>query len=342
MKNDADSRIDLFKLNKLIISKYVLINSIVMKNIHNFLYKKNRQQQIKGFYYVARFKSISKAAKEMNLTQSTVTLQIQSLERDLEFKLINRDTKPISLTEDGANFYEVVCPIMQEFESAIEKFLNRRKEQSEKKIEIAVHHIAISYLMPKIISHFKKSNPEAKIIVRNIPISDAIERLKEGSIDLAFYPNLVKDPEIEHIDTVSYDPILIMNKNHPLVKKEIKSLKDLKDFDLIRIDRGLIALPLFEEAVKKHGLSGSVEFENGNWEMLKHFVKENDFVAIVSTICLDNNDGDLFTKNLSNFFPAMGYSIAYKKGQFFKIAIENFIDSIKVVDRELTFSNSSF
>ncbi len=302
--------------------------------LHDFLYKKNRQQQIKGFYYAARYRSISEAARMMNLTQSTVTLQIQSLERDLGFQLLKRSSKPFSLTEDGEEFYQIACPLMHEFESVVEKFLNRKKQTEQKEVDIAVHHIAISYLMPSIVSNFKKLHPEAKIMIRNIAPVEAIKKLKDGEIDLAFYPNIPHEPEIKQTETVSYDPALIMNKRHPLAKKSIKSLKDLKDFDLIRIDRNLITLPLFEEAVRTHGIKGSVEFENGNWEMLKPFVKENNFVAIVSTICLDKNDEDLVIKNLANFFPQMSYSIATKNGQILKPIVSNLITAINKAGKD--------
>lgn len=297
---------------------------------HSFLYKKNLLQQVRGFYYTILYKSISAAARVMNLTQSTVTLQIQSLERDLGFNLLRRNTKPMSLTPEGEEFYKLACPLIQEFESVIEKFLDRKKEKEQKKIDIAVHHIAISYLMPKVVAGFKKLNPEAKILIRNIAPSEAIRNVKEGKIDLAFYPNLPNDPEIKKIEIVSYDPILIMNKNHPLAKKKITSLRDLKEFDLIRIDQNLITLPLFEETVKSHGIKGSIEFENGNWEMLKHFVKENDFVAIVSTMCLNASDKDLVVKNLAQFFPKMSYSLAMRNGEkIVKPILQNLIESIK-------------
>lgn len=304
----------------------------------SFFYKRNRLQQIKGFFYAARYRNISEAARIMGLTQSTVTLQIQSLERDLGLKLLKRDTKPLSLTSDGEEFYRIACPLMHEFDSVVEKFLNCKKQKEQENIDIAVHHIAISYLMPSIISFFKKTHPKSKITLRNISPSEAIKRLKEGKIDLAFYPNAARDHEIERLEAVSYEPILIMTKKHPLAKKAIKSLKDLKDFDLIRIDQNLITLPLFEEAVKNHGLCGSVEFENGNWEMLKHFVKKNDFVAIVSTLCLDKNDDDLVIKNLANFFPKMSYSIMHRNGEILKPIVREFIGAINEVAKVCNYS----
>jgi DNA-binding transcriptional LysR family regulator len=300
----------------------------------NFLYKKNVLQQIRGFYYAARYNSISKAAQEMNLTQSTVTLQIQSLERDLKLKLFKRDAKPLILTLEGEEFYQIACPLIHQFESVVENFLQNKKQKEQKTIDIAMHHVAISYMMPQIVAAFKKNNPQVKITIRNIAPSDAIKRLKEDKIDLAFYPNMPNVAEIEQFETVSYDPILIVNKKHPLAKNQIKSLKDLRDFDLIRIDRNLITLPLFEEAVRTHGLLGSVEFENGNWEMLKNFVKENNFVAIVSAICLDKNDNDLVKKNLAKFFPKMSYSIATKSGITLKPIVQKLFDTIIEVAKQ--------
>lgn len=141
---------------------------------------------------------------------------------------------------------------------------------------------------------------------------------------------MAKEPEFKQTEIISYDPVLIMNNQHPLAKKPIKNLKDLKNFDLIRVDRNLITLPLFEEAVRVHGIKGSVEFENSNWEFLKHFVKAHDFAAVVSTICIDKNDADLTIKNLGKFFPKMKYSFAVRNGQILKPAVQNFLDTINL------------
>ena len=299
------------------------------KEIQNFLYKKNRQQQIKGFYYAARFCSISEAARAMNLTQSTVTLQIQSLERDLGYKLFKRDSKPLSLTQDGEDFYQIVCPLMHEFEAVMENFLLKKKEKEGNRIDIAVHHIAISYIMPKVVAILKKTHPDINLSIRNIPPAEAIRRLKDGEIDLAFYPNLPSCPEIKQIEIVSYSPVLITNKKHSLAKDKISSLKDLKKFDLIHIDKNLITLPLFEEVIKVNKIKSSIEFENGNWEMLKHFVKYNELAAVVSEICLDKGDLDLSVKNLGNFFPDMTYVIAIKNGSNLRMATQAMMESIK-------------
>ena len=73
--------------------------------LKQFYYKRNRIQQLKGFYYTVQTKSISKAAKKMGLTQAAVTLQIQSLERDLGVQLFIREKQKITLTAAAKTLY---------------------------------------------------------------------------------------------------------------------------------------------------------------------------------------------------------------------------------------------
>jgi DNA-binding transcriptional LysR family regulator len=68
-----------------------------MKLPKQFYYKINRLQQLKGLYHTVQTVSISKAAEKMRLTQSAVTLQIQSLERDLKIELFKRNKKELRL-----------------------------------------------------------------------------------------------------------------------------------------------------------------------------------------------------------------------------------------------------
>ena len=70
-------------------------------------YKHNRLQQLRGFYYAARANSISKAAEKMSLSQPSVSLQIQALERELGVQLFERRGPRIRLTPDGDTLLEL-------------------------------------------------------------------------------------------------------------------------------------------------------------------------------------------------------------------------------------------
>src|SRR5437867_9868819 len=77
-----------------------------------FRYKQNRLQQLKGFCAVVETRSVSRAAERLNVTQPTVSLQVQSLERDFRTTLLERHGPKIALTSEGELLYELARPLL--------------------------------------------------------------------------------------------------------------------------------------------------------------------------------------------------------------------------------------
>ena len=91
-------------------------------------YKQNRFQQLRGFCYAASSGSISKAARQMHLSQPAVSQQIQSLEDELAVSLFMRRGSSIQLTYDGAAAPGDGTPLIEELENLDEQFRQRRSE----------------------------------------------------------------------------------------------------------------------------------------------------------------------------------------------------------------------
>ena len=299
-----------------------------MENIpKQFYYKKNRLHQLRGFYYTVKLGSPSKAAKYLNLGNSTITMQIQALERDLDTELFIKNRNSFGLTSMGELLFSMAAPAVQQMDGLYEKFFQRKKKIELNKIDIAAHHIAISYLLPSFLKDFRNLYPEVSISIRNIAPDDALERLKDEKIDLMLYPTSDIPDECYFRPSFSYEPILLMSKDHPISKfnQDNITLTEIAKYDLVRIDPKLITLPLFENTVKTYGIGSNISFENGNWEMLKHFVRAEIGLALVSTICFNENDNDLKAISLTKFFPKMHYGIMVKKGRYFNDTVKYFI-----------------
>lgn len=293
-----------------------------------FYYKRNRLQQLKGFYYTVQTGSVSKAAEKMGLNQSTITLQIQSLERDLKQKLFDRDKKKIKPNQYGLMFYEMVARQLNGIDSLYEEFL-RKKNQKLSKISIAAHHVAISHLLPHFIKKFQDKRPHVKFLIKNIPVAQALKEMQDGDIDMILYPNVKISEEFYSHTSFSYNPVLIMHKNHKLAqKKKITNLQEISEYNIVRIDRELISLPLFEEAFKEFHFKTNIEFKNGSWEMVKNFVKENIGIGFVSKLYLTKDDTDLSYIDLDSHFPKMNYDLITKNGSILGSDIKDFIEVI--------------
>ncbi len=296
-----------------------------MELIKQFYYKKNCLQQLKGFCNTVQLGNISKAAKKMGLNQSTITLQIQSLERDLNTKLFDREKKRMKLNRDGEIFYEMISCHINGIDSSYQEFA-RRKNNQQPTIKIAAHHVAISHLLPPYIKEFQEQYPDVKINIKNITPSDAIRRIQDDEVDLILYPNVSPSAEFFSHTCFSYDPVLIMNKDHPLAKKSEVKLQDISKHNIVRIDSNLITLPLFEEACKEFGFKNNIEFENGNWEMVKSFVKEGIGLGIISDLYITKDDGDLLCRKLNKYFPTMEYKLVVKNGKYLTKEVQGFIN----------------
>lgn len=298
-----------------------------MEPYKQFYYKKNCLQQLKGFCLTVQNGSISKAAEKMGLNQSTVTLQIQSIERDLETQLFDRNKKRIKLNEQGKIFYEMVSCHINGIDSLYKEFLNK-KNTPVNQINMAVHHVAISHLLPPLIKKFQEQNPKVVISIKNIAADDAIKRLEQDEVDLILYPNIDPPKEFHSSVCFSYNPVLIMHKDHPLAKKSNIKLQDISTCNTIRIDKKLISLPLFEDIFKEFGFKTNIDFENGSWEIIKSFVKAGIGVGFISDLYINDDDRDLVVKRLNDYFPIMEYKLVVKSGKHLNITTQNFIKTL--------------
>jgi len=286
--------------------------------IKQFYYKKNRIQQLRGFYYTAQSGSVSSSAKKMRLSQAAVTLQIQSLERDLGIQLFKREKQKIKLTEAGLSLYEQASYYIHGIDDLFEGFIKFNNDKATNLVDVASNHVGISYILPKYIKEFKTINPAAKFKIRNLSKADCINRILNDEIDMFIYPmNAGEVPsELEFIPIVKYQPILLIRKDHPLAKKKNVTLDEIAKFELVRIDPKLITLASFEEVIKAHNFKTTIEFEMSDWEILKKFVKANIGVAVISNIALEGEqDAELIGKTLTKYFPEMIYGVLVKKGK---------------------------
>jgi len=289
-----------------------------------FYYKKNRLQQLRGFCYAVQTGSILKCAEKMGLTLGAITLQIQSLERDLGVKLFEKNGKKIKLTKNGETFYAHAIPSLQKMESLFESFVKQKESVS---ISIG-GNIIIFHILPKYIKKFETLYPQIEFKIKNLNRPDAIKRVVDDELDIAIYsmtPNQIPK-ELDFIPVAKYAPILLTHKDHPLATKENLVLSDIKEYKLLRLDPQFVTVPNFDVIAEQHGLKTSIEFEMANYEILKKFVKADVGVAVVSGICMENEpDKDLVGRDLLKYFPSLTYGMMVKKGKIHHPLMQEFM-----------------
>ena len=142
-------------------------------------------KQLEAFVKVAEDGSFSKAAKDLYLTQPTVSAHISALERELEVRLFIRNTKEVAMSEDGQELYKYAKQMI-DLERQIEERFNVQGGEGNHCITIAASTIPAQYLLPKALIRFKEKYPEEQFKVVETDSAQVVKQIVDGIADVGF------------------------------------------------------------------------------------------------------------------------------------------------------------
>ena len=159
------------------------------------------------FYYVAKHKSISQAAKILLNNQPNITRTVKALENTLGCKLFIRNSRGVSLTYEGERLFEHVQIAFDHLESGEEEIaLDKTLQRGV--VSIGATEIALHCLLLPVLQQFKKLYPNVKINITNQSTPQATNAVKNGLLDFALVttPNIrssnIKEKMVKEIKEV--------------------------------------------------------------------------------------------------------------------------------------------
>jgi len=303
----------------------------MLKNpTQRFYYKGDRLKPLRAFCQAARLGSISRAADALFLSQPAVTLQLQALERDLQVRLLERSGRRLTLTREGAALYELARPLVEGLDGLDGEFRNKLKGLEASELHVAAGSSTILYLLPAIVQAFKKTHPTVQLVLHNVTGKDGLALLRSDAVDLAVGSMLDVPTDLSYAPVYSFDPMLIMAKDHPLAKKENLKLEDLSPHGLILPPKRLTTWRLVDLVFQQRRVPYTVALEVGGWEVIKQYVAMGLGISIVTGICLNEADHEkLEIRNLRDYFPPRSYGVVVRKGKFLSPQARAFSDLVK-------------
>lgn len=160
------------------------------KETHNLVsdmhgYNKMNTQQLESFIQVAENLNFARAAEMLNITQSAVSRQINSLEEELGTKLFNRSTRTVSLTPAGISFLDDAKAVLKKLQVATLKIQNNTKSNIQI-ISIGCSNESNLIFLSRILYQCRLLLPELHPFVRVIPYRSIVNLFIHGEIDVLF------------------------------------------------------------------------------------------------------------------------------------------------------------
>lgn len=153
-------------------------------------------RQLKAFVTVVDYKSFTRAAKALFMTQPAISAQIKALEERLDVQLMERNDKNVVLTEEGQIFYDEAKKILSIFDGFIDT-MDEIKGIRRGKLCIGASTIPGEYIIPRMLGDFARKYPGLQLSIKISDTGYVVEQLLKRTVDLGFIGAPIKNDMIE-------------------------------------------------------------------------------------------------------------------------------------------------
>ena len=190
-------------------------------------------RHLRYFVAVAEEKSFNKAAERLFISQPPLSRQIKQLEEEMGVVLIDRDQRPLKLTEAGVFFYEHAIQILRKSDNL--RAMTMRKGIFDGSLSIGFVASILYGTLPRVISRFRKVYPNIEIKLHELNSWQQTQALTNGKIDVGFGRLLFEDASVRRILLREESLVVAVPIDHHIMqqKRRTITIADLSSENLL-------------------------------------------------------------------------------------------------------------
>lgn len=234
------------------------------------------------FYTVANTGNISKAAKELYISQPAISKSIQKLEESVGCQLFSRSSRGVVLTDEGKLLYEHVS---EAFET-----LTMGEEKLKRSIELGVGHLKIGvsstlckYLLLPYLKEFIRQNPHISISISCQSTNDTLKLLEDNKIDIGLIgkPENLKNIHFDFLEEI--EDIFVAAKDYLRNLKARGIQKDhiLQSSTLMLLDKNNMTRQYIDDYLQENQIIIKDSIDISDMDLLIDFARIGVGVACV-------------------------------------------------------------
>ena len=210
-------------------------------------------QHLRYFLAVARTGGFTQAAREMHVTQPTVSSGVSELERSLGVKLFNRDSRHVALTTDGRLLMSYAIQVEDLLEEAGER-LERRDLEPGECFQFGAIDAAVIYLLPEILKEYMRSYPGVALKTQVAPSRYLVEDLLMNRSEFALIHLPYSHPKIETVPIYRDEMPLVVGSGHRFAHRDEVDLAAVVEEPLILFHADSVSRKVVDEKLAEAGL----------------------------------------------------------------------------------------
>lgn len=287
-------------------------------------------ESLKVFCDLAETESFTKAAQINGVTQSAVSQQISSLERQFKSLLIERSKKKFRLTREGQVLYDYSKQIIQTHD-ALHSKLQEIKDIVSGNIRVATIYSIGLHDLPPYIKRFLKDYPTVNVHVEYRRANQVYEDVLGNVVDLGLVAYPAKDSKVEIVPLRKDALVLICHPQHPFAKLKGIKLKAVAGQKFIGFEPDIPTRKALDKVLRENSIEVNTVMEFDNIETVKRAVEIDAGISIVpqATVTQEVSKQTLAAVPFDDVEIYRPLAVVYKKNKVLSPAMRQFVNILK-------------
>lgn len=242
-------------------------------------------QLLKYFIEIVNTRSLSAAARNLFVTQPTLSLALKKMESELGTALFDHSDQPFQLTDTGVYLYEHGQEVVFQFDQLVTDIREMNQKPVKKQLRLGLTTLFAVQFM-KEISRFLTTHPHVNLILQQdgSPKLQTMLANKEIDMGLISFPNTL--PEIIHIEplettTKGYHVYVVVPESNPLSQYEKLTFKDLKDQRFSSLSDNFMIGRLLLDRTWSFGYEPNIILHNDDLQVLLYSLQKNNSICLL-------------------------------------------------------------
>jgi len=278
-------------------------------------------RQMEIFLNVVASGHLTNVAKEMNLSQSAISMSIKELESILGRPVFDRINKRLVLNEVGRAFCKEIEPLFRKLSDIEYEFQN---SENKGMIRVGASTTIVDNLMPSIICSYMSSYPDVKITLKEGNTKEITEMIQSGEIDVGFVEGFVSGSDIIR-EKVGVDELIVVSSQKDLCGPCY--IDELADKRWVLREEGSGTREVFLDYIKDKVDNLNIFFELGHTESIKSVLMNRECLACISKISVESElqEEKLYRVKVKNFECKRDFLLIYHKDKYHSTLFEKFL-----------------
>ncbi|HEY3299108.1 MAG TPA: selenium metabolism-associated LysR family transcriptional regulator [Armatimonadota bacterium] len=289
--------------------------------------------RLKTFLAVVRCGSLTRASKELYISQPAVTLQIHKLEREYNSTLFYRRERGVELTPAGKLLYDYAKRIDGIYNEAAEE-LSALSGSVEGALRVGATLTIGEYVLPPVMGQFKAEYPHVDILLEVENTSRIVEQVASGVLDFGLVEGPFENATIRAEKLADDELVLVCSSRHKFAGTADVDLESILKEPFILREPGSGTRRVFEDALVKAGIrleDLKVLMQLGSTHAIKALVAENIGISVLSKCALQNEikNGTHQCLNIPSVDLHRAFQIIFRNGERVSLMARHFVQACR-------------